>query len=450
MKRLFLWLGVGTLIWLGCEKQTGTGTTVIDSPDLQLAAVDAGCTDVLLKITAGHQRYSGPLLLLQNDEPVDTLNYGGADTLMWRQNLAINAAYHWRIRWQDDRDKYAETQATTLDTTRYDFSWETFEFGFGRSSSHLADVAIINENNIWAVGEIYTEDTYTYDSLGNWIQPYNAVHWDGNTWELKRIPFQTFCGQPGTSIYPISTLIAFSKNNIYFTSSSRLTHWNGDTFKVLDCIPVSVNKFWGLSPDDFFAVGAIGKIAHYDGSEWQRIESPEGTDLEFTDISGYDNHLFTCGAKTDVGAGIFRMNGTNDLTLLYWIDYDDWILPFPDRISGRIVNLWQGSPYWVWSATYNGLYRFCSEDINLLYSYPGLPLLWLGYKQLIRGRANNDILIVGSDVVWHYNGHRLKNINLPQNPGSIIYGLDAKDNIAVCVGQSVDSPNAVLFKLTKY
>jgi hypothetical protein len=74
----------------------------------------------------------------------------------------------------------------------------------------------------------------------------------------------------------------------------------------------------------------------------------------------------------------------------------------------------------------------------------------LGYKQLIRGRANNDILIVGSDVVWHYNGHRLKNINLPQNPGSIMYGLDAKDNIAVCVGQSVDSPNAVLFKLTKY
>jgi hypothetical protein len=443
MKRLFLWLGVGTLIWLGCEKQTGTGTTVIDSPDLQLAAVDAGCTDVLLKITAGHQRYSGPLLLLQNDEPVDTLNYGGADTLLWRQNLAINAAYHWRIRWQDDRDKYAETQATTLDTTRYDFSWETFEFGFGRSSSHLADVAIINENNIWAVGEIYTEDTYTYDSLGNWIQPYNAVHWDGNTWELKRILY-------GGHFWSIESVFAFNENDVWF---GGIVQWNGHQlieYPVPDVfIGVRINKLWGTSSDNLYAVGNNGTIAHYDGSEWQRIESPEGTDLEFTDISGYDNHLFTCGAKTDVGAGIYRMNGTNDLTLLYWIDYDDWILPFPDRISGRIVNLWQGSPYWVWTATYNGLYRFCAEDINLQYSYPGLPLLWLGYKQLIRGRANNDILIVGSDVVWHYNGHSLKDINLPQNPGSIIYGLDAKDNIAVCVGQSVDSPNAVLFKLTK-
>jgi hypothetical protein len=154
MKRLFLWLGVGTLIWLGCEKQTGTGATVIDSPDLQLAAVDAGCTDVLLKITAGHQRYSGPLLLLQNDEPVDTLNYGGADTLLWRQNLAINTTYNWRIQWQASRGQTAEAAINTLDTISYNYSWETFEFGFGRSSSHLADVAIINENNIWAVGEI--------------------------------------------------------------------------------------------------------------------------------------------------------------------------------------------------------------------------------------------------------------------------------------------------------
>jgi hypothetical protein len=443
MKRLFLWLGVGTLIWLGCEKQTGTGTTVIDSPDLQLAAVDAGCTDVLLKITAGHQRYSGPLLLLQNDEPVDTLNYGGADTLMWRQNLAINAAYHWRIRWQDDRDKYAETQATTLDTTRYDFSWETFEFGFGRSSSHLADVAIINENNIWAVGEIHTEDTYTYDSLGNWIQPYNAVHWDGNTWELKRILY-------GGHFWSIESVFAFNENDVWF---GGIVQWNGHQlieYPVPDVfIGVRINKLWGTSSDNLYAVGNNGTIAHYDGSEWQRIESPEGTDLEFTDISGYDNHLFTCGAKTDVGAGIYRMNGTNDLTLLYWIDYDDWILPFPDRISGRIVNLWQGSPYWVWTATYYGLYRFCSEDINLQYSYPGLPSSWLGYK-LLRGWANNDMLIVGSDVVWHYNGHSLININFPQNPGSIMYSLDAKDNIAVCVGSSMDSPNAVLFKLTKY
>jgi hypothetical protein len=447
MKRLFLWLGVGTLIWLGCEKQTGTGATVIDSSDLQLAAVDAGCTDVLLKITAGHQRYSGPLLLLQNDEPVDTLNYGGADTLLWRQNLAINTTYNWRIQWQASRGQTAEAAINTLDTTSYNYSWETFEFGFGRSSSHLADVAIINENNIWAVGEIHTEDTYTYDSLGNWIQPYNAVHWDGQEWHLERIRVTDY-------VYPLSSIIAFPSGDIVF-GSLGIYYWNGNAYEFTAPPPDNeghnyrINKIWGLASNDLYIAGDKGNIYHYDGSEWQRIESPEGMDLEFTDISGYDNHLFTCGAKTDVGAGIYRMNGTNDLTLLYWIDYEDWILPFPDRISGRIVNLWQGSPYWVWTATYNGLYRFCAEDINLQYSYPGLPLLWLGYKQLIRGRANNDILIVGSDVVWHYNGHSLKDINLPQNPGSIIYGLDAKDNIAVCVGQSVDSPNAVLFKLTK-
>jgi hypothetical protein len=422
MKRLFLWLGVGTLIWLGCEKQTGTGTTVIDSPDLQLAAVDAGCTDVLLKITAGHQRYSGPLLLLQNDEPVDTLNYGGADTLMWRQNLAINAAYHWRIRWQDDRDKYAETQATTLDTTRYDFSWETFEFGFGRSSSHLADVAIINENNIWAVGEIHTEDTYTYDSLGNWIQPYNAVHWDGNTWELKRIPFQTFCGQPGTSIYPISTLIAFSKNNIYFTSSSRLTHWNGDTFKVLDCIPVSVNKFWGLSPDDFFAVGAIGKIAHYDGSEWRRIES--GTDLDITDIWGGTDPLT---GKTVVLCTSAEKGGQSE-NKLFAIDNNLNLNEIPWILEER-------DPYSAWFKSYVQIY-FCGGGVivrNYLGEYYLIEETPQYYTNQIRGSNYNNIFVVGDfGTIAHYNGTTWYDFGY--FTGGVWYGLAVKENIAVAVG----------------
>ena len=51
----------------------------------------------------------------------------------------------------------------------------------------LYDVAIIDENNIWAVGEIYLND-----SLGQPDPtPYNAVHWDGISWNLKKIYFPT-------------------------------------------------------------------------------------------------------------------------------------------------------------------------------------------------------------------------------------------------------------------
>ena len=44
------------------------------------------------------------------------------------------------------------------DTTSHNFTWETWTFG-EHSSSVLNDVAIIDENNIWAVGEIYMNDS---------------------------------------------------------------------------------------------------------------------------------------------------------------------------------------------------------------------------------------------------------------------------------------------------
>ncbi|NOX65840.1 MAG: hypothetical protein GXO85_08580 [Chlorobi bacterium] len=74
-----------------------------------------------------------------------------------------------------------------MDTTSHNFAWETYTFGGVNGSSYLKDVAIINENNIWAVGEIHTEETDQFDSNGVWVKPYNAIHWDGSTWELKRI-----------------------------------------------------------------------------------------------------------------------------------------------------------------------------------------------------------------------------------------------------------------------
>jgi len=54
-----------------------------------------------------------------------------------------------------------------MDTTSHNFIWEIDTLGIG--GSYLNDVAIIDENNIWVVGNIET-DTATY----------NAAHWDGN------------------------------------------------------------------------------------------------------------------------------------------------------------------------------------------------------------------------------------------------------------------------------
>ncbi len=114
---------------------------------------------------------------------------------------------------------------TTMDTTSHNFTWQTFTFG-QHSNSVLYDVAIIDENNIWAVGAIYMND-----SLGNHDpNAYNAVHWDGIKWDLKRIQFYTFCGQQHTGSYPAKSIFAFGSNDIWVgMDSSQVVRWNGQS-----------------------------------------------------------------------------------------------------------------------------------------------------------------------------------------------------------------------------
>ena len=61
------------------------------------------------------------------------------------------------------------------DTTSHNFTFTTYTFGGTGGSSYFKDVAIINDSDIWAVGEIYSDSSM-----------YNAVHWNGKNWELRK------------------------------------------------------------------------------------------------------------------------------------------------------------------------------------------------------------------------------------------------------------------------
>ncbi len=87
------------------------------------------------------------------------------------------------------------------DTTSHNFTWQTWSFG-EHSSSIFNDVAIINDSSIFAVGEIYMND-----SLG---QPdpiaYNAAYWNGNEWSFQKITVE-FRGN--MIITPLEGVFAF-------------------------------------------------------------------------------------------------------------------------------------------------------------------------------------------------------------------------------------------------
>jgi len=178
--------------------------------------------------------------------------------------------------------KSNELSITTLDTTSHNFTFETFTFGTIGSST-LYDVAIINENNIWCVGDIMIADTSI-----NGYTTYNAVHWDGNEWELKRIPYYDY---GGFLVYgPLQTVFVFSENDVWFCSYANLVQYNGSNYLSRAFFMTSINfngqvlKMWGTDGNNIYCVGRNGALYHFYGTGWTRIES--GTDLNINDIWG--------------------------------------------------------------------------------------------------------------------------------------------------------------------
>ena len=149
-----------------------------------------------------------------------------------------------------------------LDTTSHNFTWAKYTFFGNTGSSGFKDVAVINDSDIWAVGSMYaTPDTVD-----------NAAHWDGEKWDLLQIQFYTICGQSHTTPYIINAVFAFSKNDVWFATAGEILHYINGTYEhhcsIISLINGGINKIWGTSSSNLYAVGNAGSIICYNGSSW--------------------------------------------------------------------------------------------------------------------------------------------------------------------------------------
>jgi len=288
----------------------------------------------------------------------------------------------------------------------------------------LRDVAIIDENNIWAVGDIYMND-----SLGN-PDPtrYNLAFWDGNNWTIKRVPYY-YQGQPFYN--PIQTVFAFGPNDIWF-GGNGVIHWNGNQYNPVP-IPSSVwgphqiNKIWGTSSSDLYIVGNDGKIAYFNGSNWNRIES--GTDLPINDNCGINNNNET--KVLAVASNIYQFQ-------------DKKILLISSNGVTELPTI--GLPLSLATIWFNNIYKSYVGGDGLYYSYSQsndwekieLPLY---YIYSIRGNRLNDIIVCGGfGYVGHFNGSSWINY-MGNGLGEILgnyYSSAIKGNKVCAVGATVD------------
>ena len=416
MKSLLEIVVLLTVIWINGCNTTEPPPPPETKPTLSLALEDASCTEAWLQLTTKDLQLPAQLTLKQFNPTGDSTSQifllNTQDSLLYIDSLLPNQTYSFQVssilnpasgnQYQVSPEGTSSNKvtATTLDTTSHNFTFTSWTFGT-IGSSVLYDVAIINENNIWAVGEIMIADT----SL-NGYTTYNAVHWDGSGWELLRIPNYDY---PNALIYgALQTIFAFSENDVWFCSYSNLVHYDGNSFTSKAQFMTSINftgqvtKMWGTDKNNIYCVGRNGAIYHYNGTNWQRIES--GTSLNINDIWGDYNEktqkwevLAVCGnilQGWEEDRAIIRIDNINQAEQLNaagskWPLSGIW---FKSRIKYYVIG--------------SGIY----QTNQLGETWRGNPLDFTTYfVNRIRADEINDVIIVGAyGETLHFNGFSWK------------------------------------------
>jgi len=194
---------------------------------------------------------------------------------------------------------------------------------------------------------------------------------------------------------------------------------NGDNWQV--------NKMWGSSPNDLYAVGNNGNIAHYNGQSWSKIES--GTDLNINDIWGDYNEKTKQWEILAVASNIYSGYDKNVIN----IKNNSSEILNKDGIEEVLSGVWFQSNkkyYLVGSGTYEKKYL---TDII----WKGDPLDITNYfENSIRANDINDIIIVGAfGEVLHFNGICWKSfINETFLSNGTYLSGDIKNNLIIALG----------------
>lgn len=403
------------------------------SESLSLIFEDASCTEVWLKLNGGAE---GNYILKRDGKQIEQISISGTDNIIYDDSLQPSTTYNYQLTSIRNQASSNQVSVVTMDTTSHDFTWETFTFGGQGGSSTLYDVAIIDENNIWAVGEIYTAD-----------DKYNAVHWDGNQWELLKVNY-------GGHFWSIRSVFAFNENDIWF---SAYVKYDGERFIDLP-IPEEItgwgiNKTWGVSSSDFYVVGNGGNIGHYDGNSWEKIES--GTTFNLYDIhSTNGNEIYASGGNFMNNDGILLKGDNQKMEILKEGKrsgngelFDPYFIGIAKTVCSVNNGIYFGG---------NLLYRFKFGKWELVksfegnYPYGNSNSEHFGFISQIRGNRENDLFLIGEgNTVRHFNGSTWVQLGTEYSfsNSNTWLTVDEKEDIVVTVGRS--SNEAILMVLNK-
>jgi len=298
------------------------------------------------------------------------------------------------------------------DTTSNDFSWTIDTLGNPQyGSSSLSDVAIIDQDNIWVVGEINTDSG-----------EYNAARWDGERWHLMGIYSNTL------DLYSIQY---FAANDIWVTSHCFPYHWDGSTWTQCHLNNMGFegacagNAIWGTASSNIYFVGNNGTIVHYDGTTFTRLAS--GTDLDIRDIWGATDPItgqmqILAVASNDTRRQLLEIRGTTVQSLPV------------QGLATDIAGVWF-IPHQIYYVVGAGIhYKRTLDDTTWRRYPPGAVTSY--YSEGVRGTGVNNVFVAGSFLeLVHFNGlywHNFRAV-IPPRSGAVGPVAVSKDQM-VTVG----------------
>lgn len=410
--------------------------------EFRLTAVDVSVTEAFIAVNTSVFSKGEIIEISRYDKPALSFISTGHDTIIMDTNLSQNTTYSYSAR-ATLRGHTAgasnQITLTTLSPSSHTITWQLYEFG-DFSINELWDVTIVDENDIWAVGEI----TLTADNV-NGFEKRNLVHWDGQNCTMSLVYTKDYLG-PGTisdsSIGVLTSILSFSKDNIWISDFANLNKWDGSEFihKVLFSKGISgsynsqVYHIGGTDEDNIYCVGAYGTIMHYKGNgRWNKLST--GTDACIDDIWPYRDILtgdyrYLCPV-TNIFSGGERM--------VLEVDSRDNVHERSWLSDQRIASMWTRNGFPIFACG-DGIYsnkRGHWESIHNDYPY---------YTNMIRGNGLNDIFVGGDfGLLTHYNGigwHVYTEFLYPVI--SIINSIDVKGNTIAVAGTGNRSSKAVL------
>jgi len=435
------------LIIQACKKKNDNITNPPVIPEkvkITLAADDTTCMEAWIKLSIENGAFPLSLKLTQDGSRKREFNLFQKDTVLYYDSLLPARNYTYSATLLSDTSINQTQVIRTMDTTSHNFTWKVYEFG-DAINNFFYDVAVIDENNIWAVGYVKN-----YDSTGHIEdQLRNLFKWDGTFWKSFRATYGV-----NQNLSEMYSIFAFSANDVFL---GNYTHWVGSSYFSIPVnieFPTKIYGLWGMNWQDIIVVGVSGLMAHYNGTGWTKL--PTLTDLFLGDIYGNakNGNIYVVGGRISDQSGVVLEKENNNWKVLITgaIALNPGEL-FSTKLYDAFTSVWVDEKGKVYVAGglayqyYRGKWSYLEKLPLILTDTDPYRDGW-SYVYSLRGNTSNDIMIAGElNTLQHFNGYTWKQIGPAYN--SIDYQwrkVEMKGNTAVAVGTTGSKALVMILK----